>query len=247
MNYPNLSHAPIVEAIIDFRFLPSASFDFPKLGSMHARISETYTVKHENKETQIRFAVGPDNTTQQDVTGKIIGYRFEAPKEKYVLQATLNGFTLSKLAPYQDWEQFLAEAKKLLEVFIDVSGQQSVARTAVRYINRIELHGTTVDFDEYLTAGPKIPSGLPQGLIEFVTRNVIYYPDQNATMVLIQALDVANVTKEEFPVILDIDVSCSDSYDLKSERQWGILSDLHDLKNKAFFESITEKTLGLLK
>lgn len=247
MNYPNLTHAPIVEAIIDFRFLPSASLDLPKLGSIHARISDTYTIKHENKETKISFAVGPDNTTQQAVAGQIIGYRFEAPNEKYVLQATLNGFTLSKLAPYQDWKEFLTEAKKLLEVFIEVSGQQTVVRTAVRYINRIELSGPTVDFDEYLAAGPKIPAGLPQGLVEFVTRNVIYYPDLNATMVLIQALDVANVTKEIFPVILDIDVFCEETYDLKSERQWGILSELHDLKNKAFFESLTEKTLGLLK
>ena len=247
MKYPNLSRAPIVEAIIDFRFLPSASLDLPKLGSVHARISDTYTVKHENKETQISFVVGPDNTTQQAVTGQIIGYRFEAPKEKYVLQATLIGFTLSKLAPYRDWEAFLAEAKKLLGVFIEVLGQQTVVRTAVRYINRIELSGPNVDFDDYLAAGPKIPAGLPQELMGFVTRNVIYYPDLRATMVLIQALDVANVTKEVFPVILDIDVSCEESYDLKSERQWGILSELHDLKNKAFFESLTEKTLGLLK
>ncbi|SRR6266481_6044014 len=247
MDYPNLSRAPIVEAIIDFRFSPSASLDLPKLGSIHARISDTYTVKHENKETQISFAVGPDNTTQQAVTGKIIGYRFEAPNEKYVLQATLNGFTLSKLAPYQNWEEFLAEAKKLLGIFIEVSGQQTIVRTAVRYINRIELYGPTVDFDDYLSAGPKIPAGLPQRLAEFVTRNVIYYPEINTSMVLVQALDVANVANEIFPVILDIDVSREESYDLKSERQWVILSELHDLKNGAFFESLTGKTLELLK
>ncbi len=247
MDYPSLSHAPIVEAIIDFRFLPSASLDLSKLGSIYSKISDTYTVKHENKETQISFVVGPDNTTQQAVTGQTIGYRFEAPNEKYVLQATLNGFTLSKLAPYQDWPRFLAEAKKLLGVFIEVSGQQTVIRTAVRYINRLELSGPTVDFDDYLVAGPKIPAGLPQGLAEFVTRNVIYYPKLNASMILIQALDVANVTKDNFPIILDIDVSCDETYDLKSERQWGILSELHVLKNAAFFESLTAKTLGLLK
>ena len=89
MDYPSLAHPPIVEAIIDFRFMPSASLDLLKLGSIHGSISDTYTVKHENKETQISFAVGPDNTTQQAVTGQTVGYRFEAPNEKYVLQVTL--------------------------------------------------------------------------------------------------------------------------------------------------------------
>lgn len=246
MKYPHLKKAPIAEAVIDFRFQPALNIEHDKIAAIHESIISEYPVKQENKEMKLGFVVGPDQTTQQTVSDSVIGYRFESADGKYVFVAGKNGFSLSKLAPYENWDKFLAEALKISEVYFGVLGHQDIVRTAVRYINVIEIEEKTFDFDDYLAAGPKIPEGLPDTVSEFLIRNTIPYVDDKSLVTIIQGFG-GSKKDEPIKVILDIDAVCFESYDSKTNKHIEKLSLLHDIKNQAFFKSLLSKALDKYK
>lgn len=242
MEHPHLNNAPIIEAVIDFRFQPALGIEHEKIEAIHADILSEYPIKHENKELQLGFVVGPEQTTQQTVTDSTVGYRFENPTKKYVFIANKNGFSLSKLAPYENWDAFLAEAQKISKIYFDVLGNQNIVRTAVRYINVIEILEDKADFDDYLVAGPKVPEGLPNVVQEFLIRNVIPCFEQKAQVTIAQAYN-AESPNEKAKVVLDIDAVCVEEYQSNSAKQWELLEVLRTLKNNAFYKSVLPKAL----
>lgn len=246
MDYPHLSNAPIIEAVIDFRFLPALNIEHNKIGELQEAIINEYPIKQENKEFQLGFVVGPEQTTQQTISDSVVGYRFENADKKYVFMATKNGFSLSKLAPYEDWNTFLIEAKKISEVYFGILGHQNISRTAVRYVNVIEITEDKADFDEYLVAGPKVPEGLPNVVSEFLIRNVIPCIKHKAFVTIAQAYGESDQIGKA-KVVLDIDAVCSEEYDSNTGRQWELLNILRTLKNNAFFKSLHPKALETYK
>ncbi|HNV88902.1 MAG TPA: TIGR04255 family protein [Methylotenera sp.] len=246
MNYPHLNNAPIIEAVIDFRFLPALNIEHSEIGKLHEAILKEYPVKQENKEIQLGFTVGPEQTTQQTVSDSVVGYRFENTDKKYVFMATKNGFSLSKLAPYDDWSTFLNEAKKISKVYFGILGHQNITRTAIRYVNVIEITEEKADFDDYLVAGPKVPEGLPNVVSEFLLRNVIPCVDQKAYVTIVQAYGEGDQIGKA-KVVLDIDVVCVEEYNSSSDKQWELLDILRTLKNNAFFKSLHPKALEKYK
>jgi len=243
--FPRLTRSSIVEALIDLQLKPREPFQVAKLESLHRKISKRYPEKKETRQIQFGFTIGPEASTQQTV-GEIVGLRFECPEDQFVLQVSNSNFTLSKLKPYDNWDKLRSEAESLWEMFSDLMQPEAIIRVATRYINRIELPGPNVNFDDYLTAGPKVPSALPQLITEFLTRNVVPCAQQKATLILTQTLDTTGISDNQIPVILDIDVFRHDSFDPKKADHWEIIDSMRELKNLAFFESITEKTLELL-
>lgn len=246
-HYPTLSNAPIVEALIDIKYSTKDVTSFEFFDELYSEIKERYSVKQENKEFSVEFAIDPESGTRQSVSEKLIGYRYDWPERKFVLQLARGGFTLSKLAPYETWDELRNEAEYLWGLLRGKIADIKVIRTAVRYINRIEIFEKYTDFEEYLTAGPRVPAALPQSLKEFLTRNVIPFPDKSAIGVVSQALDVANSTPDKATLILDIDVFKSGEHPSNIEEFWSSFESLRGLKNKVFFSSLTPRTLELFK
>ena len=246
MTHPHLKNAPIAEAVIDFRFQPALNINNDKIIAIQKLILSDYPIFQENKEMQLAFVVGPDQTTQQTVTENIIGYRFENQEKKLVFVASKNGFSLSKLPPYENWDGFVAEAKKITDVYFDVLGHQSIVRTAVRYINQIKIDEDVFDFDDYLVAGPKVPEGLPNTVSEFLIRNVIPCIDKKVLVTIVQGFNGIN-SLDPVIVTLDIDAVCHEHYESNTNKQWEFLNTLRDLKNSAFFKSLHPKALEKYK
>lgn len=242
MEHPHLNNAPIAEAVIDFRFQPALSIEQDIIEAIHKNIATEYPIKHQTKQFQLDFVVGPEQTTQQTVSDEAVGYRFENTEKKYVFVASKNGFSLSKLAPYEDWDKFFAEAQKVAGAYFSVLGHQNITRTAVRYINVIEIVEEKADFDDYLVSGPKVPEGLPNVVQEFLIRNVIPCLEQKALVTIVQAYGAEN-PNEKAKVILDIDAVCLEAYDSNTGKQWELLDTLRTLKNNAFFKSLLPKAL----
>ncbi len=95
------------------------------------------------------------------------------------------------------------------------------------------------DFNEYLVAPPIVPSSLPQAISQFLTRMVIHGGDK--TINLVQAMEPSTDARK-ITIILDIDAFKVSQYGFDLSSIWAEFEELHDLKNKVFFESITEKT-----
>lgn len=243
----HLSKAPIVEGLIDIRVKPASAFKPEDLLAIRDLIHEQYPSHKEALRLQASFEFNEGEGAEQSVKTQKVGYRFDSADGHYVLQVQRGGFTLSRLKPYETWENLFAEARRLWVHYLNVAQPQAVTRVATRYINRIELDAAQLDFDDYLAAPPNVPKRLPQLIGEFLTRIVLTDKDTGASIVLTQALEPMNLASNTVPVVIDIDVFKEVALAVDSEEYWQLLSEFRHLKNNAFFGSITDKTLELLK
>lgn len=243
----HLNNAPIVEALIDLRVRPQPGTQPSKLEAIGARIKDRYpTVKPIHQvATHVELKAGADAV--QSVSQQQLGFRFESSDAKSVLQAQTLGFTLSRLAPYETWEALIQEAQAMWPHYVAVAEPESIERVATRYINRIHLPLPIGDFDEYLTAPPLVPKGLPDYVSEFFSRMVINDPHSQAVIIFTQAFEPLGPGNTALPVIVDIDVFKATSLPADGTDHWKLLTEFRDIKNTAFFASLTPKTVELLK
>jgi uncharacterized protein (TIGR04255 family) len=118
----------------------------------------------------------------------------------------------------------------------------------LRYINKFDIPlfpQALRDFNEYLTAAPIVPEGLPQGVNSFLTRVVIHDPEIDAAAIITQAFEQI-IDPKFIPIILDID-AFKQKDRIGEEEAWQALEELRHFKNKIFFSSITEKAKELFK
>ena len=241
----HLAKAPIVEALIDLRVQLPVPFDVTRLNAIHEKTVERYPTK-----AMIRKFAGQIHLTEQGASQKInmdepYGNRYTSSDGVFVFQARTDGFTLSRLKPYSDWDDLYSEAKRLWAIYAEVAGVELVTRVAVRYINRMEIPFPISDFAEYLASPPIIPAALPQTLSSFLMRFVMHDELNGISAIVTQALEES--PSPIVPIVLDIDVFKEGSYEGKSDECWTVLSTLRDFKNRVFFSSITDKTLELFR
>ncbi len=236
----HLTNAPITEAIIDLRVKLPSTFVNTEFLKAAKELSNSYPKNEPRRMVKHTFGMdkGGKPFIQPPKDEGIQGYFFKSEDEKNIAQFRLDGFTFNRLHPYTEWQSVITEAKRLWGIYNSIAAPEIVKRIAVRYINKIEIKLPIKDFDEYLAAPPNIPPSLPQELSQFLSRMVIH--DGDKTINLIQAMepstDVAKIT-----VILDIDVFKTNESGFDIVNIWSHFQELHDLKNKVFFESITEK------
>lgn len=237
--YQSLKKAPITEALIDIRVKLRPEIDVKDIDSIHEPIKTEYPEKQEQRISQIQFELKAGEDLVKPVSSQIIGYRFISSDKKQIFQAGLDGFTLSRLYPYVNWEELRNEAHKLWLLYKEITQPDLITRVALRYINNLSIPLPMRDFSDYLTAPPIVPDGLPQGVSSFLTRVVIHEPSIGSNAIITQALE--QVVGEAAPVILDIDVFKLRPEGIEEKEAWDTIEKLRHFKNKIFFKSITNK------
>ena len=241
-----LKNAPVKEAVIDIQF--DSSIELTHIDAIADRVREKYSRKSDIWQTVL--GIGQSEGGQNAADNTLLGRRLESEDGRFVLLMRRNGLTVSRLAPYVDWDELRNEAKTCWSALLAVSELPSVSRVAVRYINEIKIPLPIGDFDEFLTCPPTVPAALPQAISEFVTRVVIPDPDNQTVSIVTQALQAAPYFlegKPVAPVILDIDVFWVGGLPAAGGEIWGVLDILREQKNKMFFEHLTEKVLEMFQ
>lgn len=235
----HLNSAPIKEALIDIRIAAPAELTIEDLAAIPEQLKDLYpNVEVRSKwESLIEFREGKAVEPKMLDHGPT-GYFLKTVEGNQVAQFRLDGFTLNRLPPYDCWETFAGEARRLWEIYKTYAKPAYLERVAVRYINKFELP-LPLDFDTYLTAGPKVPEALPQTISDFLTRVVVHDVDIGAAATITQTMEP--MQPQMATVILDIDAFKISRLD-DDRGLWDTLSDLRNFKNRIFFESITEKT-----
>jgi len=243
-DYPILKKAPITEALIDIRVKLPSDFDVKNISSIYESIKNQYPEKQERVKSKVKFEPQAEEQVKASIFA-IDGYRYVSSDKKQIMQARLDGFTFSRLHPYIKWEELRDEAHRLWQLYKNITSPESITRVAVRYINNLKIPMPIKDFDEYLTAPPMVPEGLPQGVSSFLTRTIIHEPSFGANAIITQALE--QVVADVAPVILDIDVFKLESKGIVEKDAWEIIEKLRHFKNKVFFSSITDNLKEMYK
>lgn len=241
-----LRNAPIREAIIDVRITPT--IDPSKLATLAEGLKQTFPKQDTLRQGTFGFEIASGELKPSTIESGVRGRLLASEDGKYVLQMRSDGFTFSRLPPYETWERMRQNAKPLWDTYVAAAGASTVSRIAVRYINVMPLPLPIGDFDEYLTAPPQVPAALPQELAGFFSRVIIVSRNIDALAVVTQALEPQ--AEQKVPVILDIDVYRevpAAEWSASDPRIWDTLDQLREFKNQVFFECITEKTAELFE
>ena len=240
-HYPN---APITEAIIDLKVELPSGVTVADLKEVQAGQEEAYpTTQHRNLVTgQMQFG----KQVSASASSEHLGYLFKSSDETQVFQARLDGFTMSRLAPYECWETFRDEARRLWDAYRAVVKPEKVVRVAVRYVNRIDMPLPLTDFCDYLRSVPVVSADLPQALAGYFMRLEIPLEDINSLCLLNEAI-VKPAAEGVVSVVLDIDVFRATDIPDDEEELWKFLEELRHRKNSIFEACITDKARELFQ
>src|SRR5712691_9369125 len=99
--YAHLNKAPIVEALVDFRVKPREGLRVSDLQPIREKLRERYPTQKSIRKITGQISVNVQDGAVQAVqpavhSAEAIGIRLESANGLYVLQAQLQGFTLSR-------------------------------------------------------------------------------------------------------------------------------------------------------
>ncbi|MFV8628542.1 TIGR04255 family protein [Ralstonia pseudosolanacearum] len=240
-HYP---HAPITEAVIDVQVEFNKVPDTSALRSFAASLREQFPLASPVHVMEIRVADALGDAPAGLKPGQTeVGLRLSSAKGDRVLQLQRRGFTYSHLRPYSNWAAFSGEARAIWDSFVTHLSPAMVTRTAVRYINRIEIPETKIELGKYFQLYPKLPEGVPQDITSCFMQAVIPQSDisENATAILNFAVE-PNPAPGAIAFLLDFDVFSSCRVPPGSEDIWVTLGQLRLRKNKLFEACITDAT-----
>jgi uncharacterized protein (TIGR04255 family) len=240
------ANAPITQAIIDIQVKNPEGLSLDTLEQLHSQVASSYPQK-----TAIRFAsittqIEPDKDIISETTNVPQGWAFVSEDKRQVFQARLNGFTFSRLFPYENWGTFRDEARRLWNLYCAAASPSNLTRIAVRYVNRLDLPLPFSDFKEFLRATPEIPPELPQGLAGYFFHATVPMVELSAMLVLNQGL-VPPAKPEHASVILDIDLFRDKDLPPINEELWQLLEQFRMKKDEVFEACITQKTREMIK
>jgi uncharacterized protein (TIGR04255 family) len=231
-------NAPITEAVIDLRVNPDSTLSLNDLALIQEEIKAEYPGRREAFTVSGQFTFGQRSGAA--AVQNLTGYHFVSADEKQISQARFDGFTFSRLKPYESWKSFSAEARRLWQYYKRPRSNTQISRAAVRYINRLDIPLPLNDLKDYLRTYPEISSEISQEMVAYFMQIHIPQPDLKAFVIINEGISnpaVENVVS----IILDIDLFREQDLPTEDEALWELLESFRVRKNKLFEASITGK------
>jgi uncharacterized protein (TIGR04255 family) len=245
--FPHLTNAPIFEAVVELRVsgvtAGKSEHGFDELGDALApdfprRDPIKFVAPH------FKFSLEEDGAaTESRVERGVIGVQLVSADKKFVVHAKKDSLVVSRRAPYTTWDDLRGWVRVVWPLYLHHLAPTAIGRIGVRYINHIALPPNT-DTDNIFTAGPKIPSALPQSFLDFATRIVVPMVEYDAAVAIVQGVglpppaggpkDTATLDIDAYTVGKPVDPAALDHL-------WERMEHLHMVKNIAFFSALHEK------
>ena len=236
--------APIAEAIIDLRVRPKDSAQLDDLESLCRSLKAEYP-KMENLAVAMGTLEIGDSSATASAVQERVGFSITSGDGRYILQARTEGFALSRLAPYETWEPFRDEAKKLWELYRQFAKPEEVKRLALRYINRFDIPGDMVELTDYFRTGPELSPAIAQPMAGFFLRILVPQDDIHCNLLINQTI-IKPATPGATSIILDIDLFRDFDVPRDEYSLWTAFEGLRDRKDEVFEACITDRTRELI-
>ncbi|MFA5345764.1 MAG: TIGR04255 family protein [Candidatus Omnitrophota bacterium] len=242
--FPHLSKAPIVEAALDIRVIPSAQWDETALQSALKQRLPDFPKVETLREARVQIVPpGQQGKPAFEDIG-CVGLKLHSNDNLHISQFNKGAFVFSRLKPYSDWGKFSQEALRLWAIYCELLKPTEVRRIGLRFINRIAIKRETVELSDYYKYPPELLKELNWPLAGYLHHDVMRIPETPYSVNLIKTIQ--NVPGE-IGLILDIDVFMQSQFKYDEFRIIECLEEMRWAKNKIFFNSITEKALEELK
>jgi len=241
------SHAPITEAVVEFRVTQRPTLTLDELNGLGTAESE-YPLITPRFDVQGEFEL-TDVAVSTSARRIHSGYVFSREDRSQIFQARLDGFSFSRLPPYDTWGPFAEEAVRIWRRYVAVARPISVDRIGVRYVNRIDVPKDSIEIKDYLNVWPEIPETMPQVLQGYFLQLGVPLQQFDST-VTINSTIVAPPVEAVTSLLLDLDTYAltrlvPETADF-DESILARLADLRMAKNFVFEAAITDETRRLI-
>jgi uncharacterized protein (TIGR04255 family) len=235
--------APITEAVLVIAV--SDLQDLEKLRPARDRLIGLYPSEQVRRELRAELRFGEaEGAVRSDGKEQKVAFLLKNEGSGKIVRLNRVDFAFSKLAPYTQWEEFCRDARQAWTVYKHVAQPAAIERLAMRYINRIDVPGHSINTEHYLRTGPVISPDLPQQLASFTLRLLLPADDIGGGIIVNTAL-VSPVVKDHMSLLLDIDVFVTQDVPQDESDIWAKFELLHKRKNEVFEASITDKAREL--
>ena len=242
-HYPK---APITEAIIDLRVEARDDIEIQELDMVGDGVEKDYPKRESLFQSVTTIQIKPGVPTTAPTEQQQIGFRFITEDEGYIWQSRRNGFTFSRLAPYETWASLRDEARRNWTLYREQARPQAIRRLAVRYINRIDISSRCVELKDYFRTFPEVSPELQEPLSGFLMQ--LRMPERELKgQVLINQTIIPSEREGVVSVVLDIDLFRDTDVPDDEGEIWEVFEKLHDRKNEIFEACITNKARELFE
>jgi len=209
------------------------------VAGMHPLFAESYPTKHQVFEP---FEEQTDDGATT-VGSKFVGYDFVDESGKRYVAARTQGISLRQLWPYDRWETFASEARRVWTIYRSLN-QSPIEWIALRYINRLEIPAPVTNLGDYLRTLPEIAPELPHVIKSFFLR--LQLPATDEIDIVVQQGTVRTSTPKVEALMLDIEVRSS-ALSYSEDQVWERFEDLRVRKNDTFESCISDKVRELIR
>lgn len=239
----HLANAPIREALIDIQVNLPPDFSAVVFRDLRDTVGPNYprVVESTKQETTIEFNAGTLAAATSNESG-LHAVQFISERGESVAQFRIDGFTFNKLRPYTDWASIFPEAMRLWAIYSSSAKPANIARVAVRYINEFSVPSGLTRLSPYMRLVPQVPSGAPGKPKSALSRVVTEDAGSGLASIVTYSMTEKADSKVS-DVILDIDVLCTHVRGTSTKDIEPVLAELHEVKNRIFFESVSDLML----
>jgi uncharacterized protein (TIGR04255 family) len=244
MSTETYKHAPITEAALDIRVRLAKEITTVSVESLK---DDDYP-KLKQHPVQMQVRIGPiaaDGTLGVPVAEAIntpLGFTYESADGRQVFQVRTDGFTLNRLAPYQNWDLFAGEARRLWKKYKELAHPEYIELLGLNYINHIFVP-EGMDLSNHLRTYPEVSPVLPQLLNTFAMSFQATWPGEEQILLFVSQA-IGPVIKPGFAtIVLSIQAFKPlqrSAADVDEEEIWMLFGKLREVKNAVFEGCITD-------
>jgi uncharacterized protein (TIGR04255 family) len=240
--FQHLSNAPIVEAALEIRVVPSVKWNETSLQSELKRRLPDFPKVETMRQARYQIAGGKQTNLAVEDLG-CVGFKLHSSDNLHIAQFNKEAFVFSRLKPYKDWEQLSGEALRLWAIYYELLKPREVIRVGLRFINRIAIKQEKIELDDYYKYPPTSLKELNWTLTGYLHHDVMQVPGTAYSVNLIKTIQAVG----EIGLILDIDVFMQNPFEYNEQRIKECLEEMRWVKNKVFFSSLIDKIIQELK
>ena len=239
-------NAPITEAALDIRVRTAVDIDVESLSAGRDQLYPELFRKPVKME--VRVEANSDTLAASAAAANTpLGFAFRSEDQKQIYQIRTDGFTHNRLPPYQEWDVFVAEARRLWLIYKSVVNPEVIELIGLNYLNEISIPGG-VALDDYFRTYIEVPPELPQTLNVFALGYQLAIPEGGGFLHVGQSY---GPPKKPSSVTVNLNIQAFRQVhitgDTMEDALWTMFEALREAKSMAFEACITDKVREMIR
>lgn len=232
----NYANSPIVEAICEFEFEKSSSWDLTIPGIIYGKIKDDFPEREEGSINTIRIS----SESKEPEYVKVPMVRFFAEDKNSLIQVGPDILTINHLSPYTNWEDYLPIIENGLQVYYEEIKPKTIRHISLKYLNRIDIPEKNIDIVDYFKFRPITDLGTSDTIMSCIV-GVEFRCNDGKDLIKIQLNSLPARNDNETSFLLELNYHSAHYIEFDNEEITNWLATANKIITKYFEASITDK------